>query len=99
MRFPPLPAICPAARPPASPICRFRKADHTKVNYNRMWFDYVHNKENELFRLDYVFEMGVNAQLLPLALVYLLTWAPAAIRQPCSGNFFAFLFVRHQHHR
>jgi len=37
-----------------------------------LWFDYVHNKDNELFRLDYVFEMGkVHDRLLALALVYL----------------------------
>ncbi|MCB9294564.1 MAG: insulinase family protein [Lewinellaceae bacterium] len=37
-----------------------------------LWFDYVHNEDNELFRLDYVFPMGkVHDRLLPLALIYL----------------------------
>ena len=63
------------AQPPARMQAQF--ADFEKLICKRelqpgLWFDYVHNKENELFRLDYVFEMGkVNAQLLPLALIYL----------------------------
>lgn len=37
-----------------------------------LWFDYVHNEDNELFRLDYVFPMGkIHDRLLPLALIYL----------------------------
>lgn len=39
---------------------------------NGILLDYVHNKDNELFRLDFLFEMGKNSsKMLNLALLYL----------------------------
>lgn len=43
----------------------------TKLS-NGILLDYVHNKDNELFRLDFIFEMGKNShKKLSLAILYL----------------------------
>ena len=63
------------SQPPARlqpQFAEFEELVHKKEMQPGLWFDYVHNKDNELFRLDYVFEMGkAHNPLLPIALIYL----------------------------
>ena len=50
----------------------FEKYIHRTTLPNSLKFDYVHNPKNQLFRLDYIFEMGKSSDLkLALALIYL----------------------------
>ncbi len=50
----------------------FSELVHRRELQPGLWLDYVRNTDNELFRLDYIFEMGkIHSRILPIALAYL----------------------------
>ncbi len=59
--------------PRLEPVFADFKSDiHTRDLINGLSLDYVHNPDNTLFRLDYIFEMGATSdRRLALALLYL----------------------------
>ncbi|MCB9289454.1 MAG: insulinase family protein [Lewinellaceae bacterium] len=63
------------AHPPARLEPRFAPFEELisrKELQSGLWLDHVHNKDNEWFRLDYIFEIGkIHSRLLPVALAYL----------------------------
>jgi predicted Zn-dependent peptidase len=61
------------ASPPLAPVfADFERGISRRRLDNSLAFDYVRNPDNELFRVDFVFEMGkFHHPLLPMALLYL----------------------------
>lgn len=60
--------------PPLQPsFVDYQKSIHTESIKNGLRFDYVENKNNQLFRVDFIFEMGkLNDPLLCIALDYFM---------------------------
>ncbi len=66
-------AFLEVGTPPLAPVfADFEQAIHRRQLQAGLDFDYVYNPDNQIFRLDFVFEMGkFHDPLLPLALLYL----------------------------
>lgn len=80
-------AFLSQSSPPLKPVfADFEGSIRRRLLKPGLGFDYVHNPDNALFRLDYIYEMGkFHDRLLPLAMLYLpylgaTRFSPAALQ-------------------